>query len=122
MPVEDWTARKDVNDHSNFDRIGSSPREKPGSVKGVLDVEARDECKTIRDAPFRGDDQFVAQSSMAGLMSGGFLQAQDLQGPQKGAGTCVNFWNPAQVQVNGEWQETFTIRNRLIDIKTPPSP
>lgn len=113
---QDWTFRQDINDHSNFKRAVGSPSE---ASFGITGLSARPECIQIRDAPFRGNDQFAKQIPMTGLLSGGFIQVQDLQGPTKGSGTCLNFWTPATVTINDEDKETFTIRNRLIDVLTP---
>ncbi|KAJ9299455.1 hypothetical protein DTO271G3_3077 [Paecilomyces variotii] len=112
----DFTLRKDVNDHSNFARVASSPAPK---TKGIIIPEANDDCKRVRAAPFRGDDQFAQQSVMDGLLSGSFVQVQDLvrdvAAPEQGKLTCVNFWNPALVEISSKIQETFTIRSRAID-------
>lgn len=112
----DFTLRKDVNDHSNFARAASSPAPK---TKGIIIPEANDDCERVRRAPFRGDDQFAQQSVMDGLLSGSFVQVQDLvrdvAAPEQGKLTCVNFWNPALVEISSKVQETFTIRSRAID-------
>ncbi|KAL1860897.1 hypothetical protein Plec18170_001411 [Paecilomyces lecythidis] len=116
VPDHDFTLRKDVNDHSNFARVASSPAP---SKKGIIIPTANDDCIRVREAPFRGDDQFARQSVMDGLLSGSFVQVQDLAtnvaAPENGKLTCVNFWNPALVEINSKIQETFTIRSRVIN-------
>lgn len=121
VPNHDFTLRKDVNDHSNFARVASSPAAvgETTIIPGLqLIPDANDDCKRIRDAPFRGHDQFAKQSVMDGLLSGSFVQVQDLvkdvAAPEQGKLTCLNFWNPALVEINSKIEQTFTIRNRSI--------
>ncbi|RDW72772.1 uncharacterized protein DSM5745_07944 [Aspergillus mulundensis] len=120
--ANDWSYRADLNDYSNLSRKPGVPSEVPGSFKGgplpfIQYPVARQECIDIRDASFRGNDQFANQKSMDGLLSGGFLQIQTLPHPDATKGTCVNFWTPAIVDED----ETFTIRNRVSNIRIPPS-
>ncbi|KAJ5203822.1 uncharacterized protein N7498_004701 [Penicillium cinerascens] len=119
----DFTLRKDVNDHSNFARVDASPAAAGQSTffPGLPGIPYENEaCKRVRDAPFRGHDQFATQSVMDGLLSGSFVQVQDLvrnvAAPEDGKLICVNFWNPALVQISSKVQQTFTIRNRAINV------
>jgi hypothetical protein len=102
------TVRKDLNDHSNY---GARRAQSPGDL---------DHCNTIKAADFVVEGQFPRQSSMDGLLSGGFIQIQDLDGSAS-EGCCINFWTPAKVKFADKTQSTFTIHNRLIDQDIAPS-
>ncbi|KAJ5972115.1 uncharacterized protein N7479_002033 [Penicillium vulpinum] len=120
VPDHDFTLRKDVNDHSNFARVASSPASEKYKFPRIPGIPYENEdCRRVRDASFRGDDQFAQQSVMDGLLSGSFVQVQDLirnvAAPEHGKLTCVNFWNPALVEISSKTQQTFTIRNRSIN-------
>jgi len=119
----DWTYRKNINDHSNYIRQSGNPGEVPGSFSWISEKwtmpTPRDECVRIRDASFRGDDQYANQMTMEGLVSGGFLQVQTFRNPDKVGSTYVNFWSPALVEIGGGVLDTFTIRNRVSDVHTP---
>jgi hypothetical protein len=104
-----WSTRKDLNDHSNF-----GPRE-PGTPANVEGPYPSPKCLAIRSAAFCGDDQFPLQLPMNGLLSGGFVQLQDLPAPTARQGICINFWSPVEVVIAGESHVTLTLRNRLID-------
>lgn len=97
-----WTVRKDLDDHSNY---GTRQSQSPGNA-GYGDI--------IRAASFVVKGQFPMQGSMDGLLSGGFIQIQDIDAGD-GKGSSVNFWSPAKVKFADKIQSTFTIRNRLID-------
>ncbi|KAF3931541.1 hypothetical protein ABW19_dt0207749 [Dactylella cylindrospora] len=110
--TKDWTSRKVINDHSNYSRVDGSP-----AASGMflpLYPKASQLAWDIRDASFRGDDQYVASVDLGALTSGGFLQIQDLE---KGKG-CINIWGPSTVETDSK-QDTFTLRSRLIDVVKP---
>ncbi|CAN9354864.1 unnamed protein product [Alternaria alternata] len=102
------TVRKDLSDHSNY---GARKTQSPGDV---------DYGNTIKAADFVVNGQFPMQISIDGLLSGGFMQIQDLDGSAS-EGCCINFWTPAEVKFADKTQSTFTIRNRLIDQDIAPS-
>ncbi|CAN9377342.1 unnamed protein product [Alternaria alternata] len=102
------TVRKDLNDHSNY---GARRAQSPGDVGYG---------STIKDADFVVKGQFPMQISIDGLLSGGFIQIQDLDGSAS-EGCCINFWSPAEVKFADKTQSTFTIHNRLIDQDIAPS-
>ncbi|KAL1607600.1 hypothetical protein SLS60_002534 [Paraconiothyrium brasiliense] len=97
-----FTVRKDLDDHSNYDTRRS---QSPGNL-GYGNI--------IKDASFVMKGQFPMQGSIDELLSGGFIQIQDLDAGD-GKGSCINFWTPAKVKFVDKTQSTFTIRNRLID-------
>jgi hypothetical protein len=103
-----WTVRKDLDDHSNY---GARRTQSPGDLGYG---------KIIKAANFVEKGQFPMQNSIDGLLSGGFIQIQDLDGSDS-KGSCVNFWTPAKVNFADKTQSTFTIRNRLIDQDIAPS-
>ncbi|KAJ4304569.1 hypothetical protein N0V90_000095 [Kalmusia sp. IMI 367209] len=102
-----WTVRKDLDDHSNY---GTRRKDYPGNLSYG---------QTIKSASFVTKGQFAMQSSIDGLRSGGFIQIQDLDAGD-GKGPCINFWAPARVKFADQMQSTFTIRNRLIDQDIAP--
>lgn len=102
------TVRKDLNDHSNH---GARRTQSPGDAS---------HGNTIKAADFVVNGQFPMQISIDGLLSGGFIQIQDLDGSAS-EGCCINFWAPAEVKFAEKTQSTFTIRNRLIDQDIAPS-
>ena len=101
-----WTYRRDINDHSDFGQRNSG-------TPSPLGMEAND---GIKHGTFRGDDQFPMELTMTGLLSGGFIQVQDLDAGDLAKGTCVNFWNPVIVEIAETEHESFTIRNRVVDL------
>ncbi|OOQ83079.1 hypothetical protein PEBR_38554 [Penicillium brasilianum] len=111
------TIRANLNDYSLYRRVDGSPRS-TSSLR--INPTATPECVAIQQAPFRGSDAFPSAGPIDNLVSGGFLQIQDLNPPSMGVRTCVNFWGPAKVNLtardNSKFQSnTFTLRNRLID-------
>ncbi|EUC41075.1 hypothetical protein COCMIDRAFT_9151 [Bipolaris oryzae ATCC 44560] len=102
------TVRKDLNDHSNY---GARRAQSPGDTGYG---------NTIQAADFVVKGQFPMQFSLDGLLSGGFIQIQDLDG-NGSEGCCINFWTPAEVKFADKTQSTFTIHNRLIDQDIAPS-
>ena len=96
------TVRKDLNDHSNY---GGRQAQSPGNLGYTNAIKAAD---------FVVKGQFPMQLSLDGLLSGGFIQIQDLDGSDN-KGCCINFWTPAKVKFVEKTQSTFTIHNRLID-------
>ncbi|KAM0377533.1 hypothetical protein HYE67_005062 [Fusarium culmorum] len=93
-----WTIRANVNDHSVFAR-------KPG---------------TLKNTDFRTKGSAPLARPIDGLVSGGFIQIQDLAPGDTRFQTCVNFWGPVVVGINDrqgnvEDKNTFTLRNRIVD-------
>ncbi|GKU09667.1 unnamed protein product [Fusarium langsethiae] len=115
-----WTIRANVNDHSVFAR-------KPGTLKNTstsswnhFSVDASKECYDARDSDFRTRGSAPLARPIDGLVSGGFLQIQDLAPGETRFQTCVNFWGPVIVGIhdregNVEDKDTFTLRNRIVD-------
>ncbi|CAF3592779.1 unnamed protein product [Fusarium graminearum] len=115
-----WTIRANVNDHSVFAR-------KPGTLKNTstsswnpFSVDASKECYAARDSDFRTIGSAPLARPIDGLVSGGFIQIQDLAPGGTWLQTCVNFWGPVVVgihdrQGNVEDKNTFTLRNRIVD-------
>ncbi|KAG8670479.1 hypothetical protein FPOAC1_009895 [Fusarium poae] len=115
-----WTVRSNVNDHSVFSR-------KPGTLKNTstsswnpFSVDASKECYDARDSDFRTKGSAPLARPINGLVSGGFIQIQDLAPGPSHFQTCVNFWGPVVVGIhdregNVEDKDTFTLRNRIVD-------
>jgi hypothetical protein len=104
--------KRDVNDHSNFRaRVDGNPK----NTCSTFSPSVSKEVEVIQMASICEDDQFPLQTEMKRLLSGGFVQVQDLNAGMAGKGTCVNFWSPVSVKILGKNNYTFTLRNRLID-------
>jgi hypothetical protein len=105
-PERDWTIRCEINDHSDFGR------RKSASPAPLLSLSATQECIDIRDADFRGDNQFPYEKMMSGLVTGGFIQVQHLRTADGPETLAVNWWRPIGITIAGQSNESFTLYSR----------
>lgn len=106
VEASSWTFREAINDHSDYTRT-------PHTVNVVDEVSRR-----IKDAPFRGGDQFPNIHPME-CRSGGFVQVMETgDGGRSPAGfQTVNVWGPVSVTIGDEQKSTFTLRNQIRDFE-----
>ncbi|KAG9758020.1 hypothetical protein KCU73_g4112, partial [Aureobasidium melanogenum] len=109
-----WTIRCDINDHSNFGQRKSGT---PAHTGPKLWPSATKECIAIRDADFRGDNQYPLEETMQGLISGGFVQIQHLKTAESPDIVAVNWWRPMSVSITDHQYENLTLYNRILDLK-----
>lgn len=112
--TDKWTFRKNLDDHSKFERQIGSPK---GETKLLINVVATPESEKIRDAAFRQEGQFMESTIFPYLDTGGFLQVQELMVDGR-VKRSLNIWGPADVKFRDNQNPCFTIRNRVIDFDT----
>ncbi|KAH0168739.1 hypothetical protein KCU67_g3353, partial [Aureobasidium melanogenum] len=118
-PLTGWTIRCDINDHSNFGQRKSSSPDYTGTR---LWPSATKECIAIRDADFRGDNQYPFEETMKGLISGGFVQVQHLKTAESPNIVAVNWWRPMSITIADHQYENFTLHNRNLNLEAGEDP
>jgi hypothetical protein len=122
-PISGFTTRIDINDHSDLterdwvspalsDQLTAGPpftKEAPGYL-------ATEQCIAIRDADFRGKDQYPLEETMQGLNSGGFVQIQHVRTAPHPETVAVNWWRPMSVSIAGQRHENFTLYSRTLSL------